>query len=235
MGMCAMSSSQLDIIRFDRLSDEEGLPNNLFKQVIQDRDGFLWMSGADGLARYNGYEILSFRHSNTDSFSISGNNITVIFEDSRGRLWIGVIGSGINLSDVQKVKFEYVSVFSDEAKEASLVIYEITEDASGNIWIAANLGLYLIRQDKDVMKAITLQEFLNQPIEGNHHLDDPISLFTDANGKVWIGTRTGLCMYDPVQGHLFTPMACETTSPDREAITCTASSNVGQSFERSLS
>ncbi|MBK9015458.1 MAG: hypothetical protein IPM82_16120 [Saprospiraceae bacterium] len=40
---------------------EEGLPENLVTNVLQDRKGFLWMTSAFSLMRYDGYSFKTWR------------------------------------------------------------------------------------------------------------------------------------------------------------------------------
>lgn len=37
------------------------LPSNSVQRVFQDREGFMWFGTREGLSRYDGYRILTFR------------------------------------------------------------------------------------------------------------------------------------------------------------------------------
>lgn len=191
-------NAQPEIIRFERFSDEEGLPNNVFKYILQDRDGIIWMGGKDGLASYDGYSISSFRHSHFDSSSISGNSISAIYEDSKGRLWLGLSGSGVNVSDITKTSFTKVRVFDDPLRNASMNVSDITEDKLGRIWLASDLGLFIISEESEKFICNNPHELWNQ-LSFDEVIDRPVSLFSSTDNKVWIGTESGLYMYDPDQ------------------------------------
>lgn len=73
------------------LSVDDGLPQSFISEIIQDKDGFIWLSTLDGLCRYDGRSFRIFRSRSGDSNSISknaintiaaqpGNSITLIYE-----------------------------------------------------------------------------------------------------------------------------------------------------------
>src|SRR4030095_8512044 len=143
-------SGQPNMVFFERFDEEKGLPNNMFTQVIQDKEGLLWMSGFDGLACYDGHSIKEIRHNHSDPYSISGNKITKIFEDSKGRLWVATLGSGINFSDTTKSKFFAVVDSLDSVEKAAFHISGMAEDSSGRIWITSNRGLIVVEEENEV-------------------------------------------------------------------------------------
>ena len=207
-GICLLltfqSLAQSETIRFKRLSDEEGLPNNLFKEVMQDRKGIYWMTGLDGLASYDGYVFKSFRHNHMDSTSLSGNNITSIYEDARGRLWIGLLGFGLNVSNTSKTSFQSVHFPIAPAELLSANINDITQDSLGRMWIASDVGLYIIREDNGRFITELYKDSLAR--EANMiAFEKPEVLYTDDDGKIWIGTSSGLCMIDPKRRRTFIP------------------------------
>ncbi|MCA1752231.1 MAG: hypothetical protein LC670_10660 [Flavobacteriales bacterium] len=44
---------------YDRWGVKEGLPQNTVNQVIQTRDGYIWLATESGLTRFDGVEFLS--------------------------------------------------------------------------------------------------------------------------------------------------------------------------------
>ncbi len=84
-------------IRFNRLSINDGLSQNLISAIHQDQYGSIWVGTKDGLNKYNGYSFRIFKHDPFDPYSLSDNFIKTIFCDSRGRLWVGTHSGGLNL------------------------------------------------------------------------------------------------------------------------------------------
>lgn len=49
----------------------------------------MWFGTKDGLSRYDG---LSFRIYNNENSNLGRNFITVLYEDSKGNIWVGTDG-----------------------------------------------------------------------------------------------------------------------------------------------
>ena len=77
------SNSQPKQLRFNRLSVENGLPGNNITQIIQDKEGYMWIGTDAGLVRYDGYQVKSYKLGITKSLFINK-----IYEDHSGKLWI---------------------------------------------------------------------------------------------------------------------------------------------------
>lgn len=55
----------------ERLTIEEGLPQNYVTEVVEDRQGFLWMSTMGGLVRYDGSDFLQYADLADDTSGLS--------------------------------------------------------------------------------------------------------------------------------------------------------------------
>ncbi len=49
-------------LRFGHLGVEQGVSHTTVWDVVQDRSGFLWIGTESSLQRYDGYELVDFRH-----------------------------------------------------------------------------------------------------------------------------------------------------------------------------
>ena len=108
----------------------DGLPTSEANSVLQTSDGFMWIGSYSGLIRYDGNEF--YRYDATYGIS----SVVSLFEDSRGRLWIGTNDAGIIYYEDGK----FTSYFRVGGLKTSS-IHSIAEDMSGNILIATNLGI----------------------------------------------------------------------------------------------
>lgn len=68
-------------------NSENGLPQNTVYGIISDPSGYLWVSTADGIARFNGQSFQTF-HNETHS-GLSLNPVGKIAVDTRGGIWQG--------------------------------------------------------------------------------------------------------------------------------------------------
>jgi len=66
---------------------ESGLPQNSVHQVLQTRDGFLWIATEGGIARFDGFDFQTFSR-NTDP-AMPGDDVCCLAEDTSGTLWAG--------------------------------------------------------------------------------------------------------------------------------------------------
>ncbi len=94
---------------FENISIPEGLSNSTVNYVFQDSNGFLWISTADGLNRYDGNKMVVFKNDPNDSTTIPNNYCGAISEDSEGIIWIGVFGNVIAKYDPKDESFQKIS------------------------------------------------------------------------------------------------------------------------------
>ncbi|MEZ4800837.1 MAG: two-component regulator propeller domain-containing protein, partial [Flavobacteriales bacterium] len=96
---------------FDVFTAENGLPENTGQAIIQDRLGFMWIGGQNGLSKFNGSTFEIFQHHPQKGSSISNNQVEGLHEDTNGNLWVST-RSGLNLYNPSTRKFQKF-LFSD--------------------------------------------------------------------------------------------------------------------------
>ncbi|MEO6548686.1 MAG: histidine kinase [Ferruginibacter sp.] len=90
---------------FTRLTTKDGLPSNVVTTILKDSRGFLWLGTLEGLCRYDGKNMKTYRHDPNNKNSLVGNNINQLFEDKQGRIWADAYISGISCLDVHNDRF----------------------------------------------------------------------------------------------------------------------------------
>ncbi len=116
------------------------ISNNNIRDIVEDEHGDLWIGTSNGLNRikYTESDILSiekFYSSEEDTKSLSNDHILDIYEAKNGVLYVGTSGGGLNrlnYNDSGNIGFMHYTV---ENGLPSNVIYQIREDAEGNIWL----------------------------------------------------------------------------------------------------
>lgn len=101
------------------ISIADGLSQGMIYDLMQDREGFLWIATKDGLNRYDGYNFKVFTHDPYNENSISGNTCTSLLQDSQGRIWIGTKKDGLNLYDPRSGKFYHANIVDNAQKGSS--------------------------------------------------------------------------------------------------------------------
>ena len=109
------------------------------------------------------------------SEDLSQSQVYSILEDSRGYLWLGTQGGGLDRFDGENFKN-----FSRKDGLKDIFINALAEDTNGNIWIGTNHGLW--RFDGWDFKFFDLKRGNSEKI---------LSLLIDRKGDLWIGTIKG--------------------------------------------
>ncbi len=81
----------------EAISTAQGLSQGLINDMIQDKEGFIWIATKGGLNRYDGYNFKIFTNNPQDTSSISSNAVSNLLEDSKGRIWVGTYDGGVNV------------------------------------------------------------------------------------------------------------------------------------------
>lgn len=147
-------------------NERNGLPTGEANVVIQTADGYIWIGSYGGLIRYDG---TVFRNYSEEKMGISSSSVRSLFEDSRGRLWIGTNDAGVFVYE----KEQFTKIEGPEDR-SFLCIRDFTEGKDGVIYAASNSGLAKIEEG-----ALT-------PIRDDKVMNNTIySLALDNLGRVW--------------------------------------------------
>ncbi|MDT8433005.1 MAG: two-component regulator propeller domain-containing protein, partial [Bacteroidales bacterium] len=174
------------------ISREDGLGHNQVECIFQDSDGFIWFGTRNGLSRYDGFEIVNFRHSIAPG-SISGNRILSINEDRDGYLWVGTFQSGINRLNRKTGTFEQFSHLPDPGMRVNRIA--VTSD--GSVWLCTDNGLAKYRPGSNDF--LVYQEDPQNPSSLNsNQVSDIIQA---SNGVYYVATwNQAIQSFDPETG-----------------------------------
>ena len=131
----------------EALTIDQGLSQGMIYDVLQTKDGFLWVGTKDGLNRYDGYNFKVWSNNPYYSFTLPDNTVTALLEDSRGWLWLGSESQGISMFDRKSERFYHVSLPVKIAGSNQVLsdVRSITEDREGRIWVAnRGAGIYCL-------------------------------------------------------------------------------------------
>ena len=65
-------------IPIQQISTDNGLSHTTVLSIYRDEFGFVWIGTTDGLNRFDGHSVTTFRYDSEDDTSIKANNITEI-------------------------------------------------------------------------------------------------------------------------------------------------------------
>jgi signal transduction histidine kinase/DNA-binding response OmpR family regulator/ligand-binding sensor domain-containing protein len=186
---------------YETISTAQGLSQGMVFDILQDKEGFIWVATKNGLNRYDGYGFKVFSNDPYNSHSLSSNTILKLFEDSKGRIWAGTENAGLNIYDKQSGKF--FRIMHSNSNAASLSgngIRSIMEMPDGRILVATDVaGLNIVEPGaaffaKDAAPVITRLSLPNDaPVYG---------MGKDTNGIIWIGGMDGaVYRFDPLKNN----------------------------------
>lgn len=151
----------------------EGVLPRAVRSMYCDPEGVLWMGtdvGEDNwLVRIKDGIATSIRRADGPAGFVS-----VVFEDSRGELWIGSYAGLSRLVEGRFVSFQ-------TTEQTSYRIYSVIEDQEHNLWIGSEEGLARLAPKK--FKTITKADGLS--------MNSIVSVCPSQDGGVWIGTWGG--------------------------------------------
>ncbi|WP_276500883.1 sensor histidine kinase [Terrimonas pollutisoli] len=171
-------------ISFNRVPPPEEKPWPWILGMTQDKEGFMWFAGTDGLYRYDGSRISFYRHEPSNSNSISSNRLTSIYADKSGIIWIGSF-RGLDRFDPATGNYtHYRYKEKDPASLSNDTVITILEDHEGFLWIGTAEGLN--RLDKRTEK---FTRFQYQPHDPESLSNNSVNvIYEDKQGVLWIGT-----------------------------------------------
>ncbi len=184
-------------------------PQNDGLQITQvgcieyDKDGNLWAGTIKGLFRIlknsndkidvQGCRAEFYNNIPGDHTSLSGDYVISILKDSKGRMWFGTYGNGLNLFQNPKVS-EGKGSFGSYTEQEGLcdnVVYSILEDGKSNLWLSTDNGLSKF----DVKNKKFSNYYKTDGLQTNQFYWS--SSFKNKNGKMYFGGMKGLNAFYP--------------------------------------
>lgn len=168
---------------------ERGLPQGTVTCMIQDRFGYMWFGTQDGLARYDGYNFMIFRHDSQDSTTLSNSAIYCLCEDRLGTLWVGTSG-GLNRFHRATGKFIRYEYYTNKTTGLSNNSVRTLLADSSVLWVGTNSGL-----NRFDIVAETFTHYEHNPDDTSSLSHNEVrSLLKDPSSPdaLWVGTNGGL-------------------------------------------
>lgn len=185
-------------MRFAHLTTEMGLSQSTAFCLLQDSQGFVWVGTEDGLNRFDGYAVTTYRHDSHDASSLPSDFVWGIAEDPAGDLWIGTDGGG--LARWERKKDRFTAYRHDPKNEASLPsdrVREVFVDRAGFVWVGTRGG-GLARLDRGSGRFTRYGHEPGPPSSPGH--DEVFAIHQSRSGDIWVGTDGGLHRLDAVKG-----------------------------------
>lgn len=168
-------------LKFEHISIAEGLSQSYVYDIIQDKNGFIWIATQDGLNRYDGKNFVHYRHDSTNNNAIADNFIRKLFIDNKSVLWVG---TNEGLSRYNEA-FDNFDNFLHQANDSNSLkdnqIWDIYQDQNNDMWISTKDGLHKFDAENDSFSRIRIRGFDNA-------LKEIKTIFQDSKSNYWLGT-----------------------------------------------
>lgn len=194
-------SAQERLYNFEWFQKDGLVPGNAVRQVMTDKDGAVWLATNKGLYLFDLVNSKGFTHDYLNPGSISSNNLSGIYEDTAGGMWITSYTGGLSYYDKTLPNAQsftnYTSYWNGSDTVSIRMLSDVVADADGNIWFGG--------QDTDVLKMDAKSKQISRiPLVPDSI--GPLSiyaLFRTSDGRIWVGTRHhGIFCVSPQTGEV---------------------------------
>jgi signal transduction histidine kinase/ligand-binding sensor domain-containing protein/DNA-binding response OmpR family regulator len=191
-------TAQTDKLYCENYTIDNGISNNIVHTIFQDSRGWIWIGTYQGLNRFDGYNFRVFTKNFTASNTARGTIIRTIFEDKMKQLWVGTEKEGLYIFDRDKEIFQPVQSSVEHFNLVNQSVNDIIQDNNGFIWLATEEGLCKMDENGKIIDVV--RYIYNNPNSLNSNIVK--KLFIDSLGLIWIGTTSGLDIYNPQNGKI---------------------------------
>ena len=182
-------------LKFSHIAQSDLESMGHINDIAQDSEGYLWFAAAKGLARYNGYELLPFRHRSGEP-GLPSNWVERLLITRSGQLWL-TTREGYCRYNTPLEQFDCSTIEVDRLNDKPSYDY-LFEDSKKQLWLSSSEGLFII--NRETLKPIAAENpwFIEHTRDNNHVVT---AMVEDNEGRLWLGHRdAGLSLYNPVTG-----------------------------------
>jgi signal transduction histidine kinase/ligand-binding sensor domain-containing protein len=170
----------------------DGAPSGI-TQIVQTKDGYLWLGTQSGLIRFDG---VSFERYEPVNQELPSSTVAALLATPDGGLWIGLVPHGLAF-----LKQGQLTVYEQSAGLPLAPVVALGRDAGGTIWAGTSRGI--LRFDGRRWHATGGN--LGLPVAAADRF------FLDREGRFWISTLAGLFFLPPHERifHRFSPQPAQ--------------------------
>jgi signal transduction histidine kinase/ligand-binding sensor domain-containing protein len=197
LSACFLLFAQQEQHFFRTLDTDDGLPHNFIIDILEDRDGLMWISTPAGLSKYNGQAFTTYAPHVRDS-TVKEDRLPFIwdlFEDDQGQIWLGA-DNGLFAFDKRTGTAECFKGFGKKTIDwENYSTKSCYQTADGTLYASTDQGILQINWQNSTT-------FLAK------HPSKLQGVFPDQNmqGNTWSANMYGLYLFQPNQDLSYFPI-----------------------------
>ncbi len=196
-----ITGQEFSVSNFVHYTIGDGLSNNTVNGMVQDSTGYMWISTASGLNRYNGSRFIQY-HSTNEIHSLASEELFGMNRLDKDRLAIYTSGLHIINTRTNETRNLFIPYKDQQYEYKFNMIERATGDDSGNIFILSRSGFYHF--DKNCKLVYRYDHYKDEEVPVKHFFFGRELIKLDSN-RLMIVSIAGLYLYDKKK-HLFKKM-----------------------------
>lgn len=170
-------------------SRNSGLNEDNVYSIVPVGDGNLWIATLSALYKFDPRsKHLQLFDKETNGNPLRGGQITLLYRDTKNRLWIGG-EEGLSVYEQVNGGLSAAHAIPDTLPVFNAFTNTVYEAGNGTFWVGTREGVYGYDEQKGTMKHYTTANALpNNVVYG---------ILEDTFGRLWMSTNKGLSCFDP--------------------------------------
>ena len=127
--------------------------------------------------------------------SISNNDVYFTYQDSQGRIWVGLLGGGLNLISEENGAITFIHKYNGLKQYPAYGLYmevrTMTEDEDGRIWVGTMDGLMSFDGHFTAPEQIQFETYRQVSENSNVADNDIYVLYKDTDSQIWVSVFGG--------------------------------------------
>lgn len=183
------------------VNDTNSISNSFVQDVLEDKNGNLWIStSGGGLNMYDRKldRFIHYRHNRNNTNSIASDILVKIALDKSGNLWISNQKEGLDQFNITKKKFTHYRYNAADATSLSdNNVRTVYVDSQNKVWVGTTYGgLNLYKPQSGDFTRFDHDESISSSLSANK----VNAILEDSDHRLWVGVSDGgLNLFNPAK------------------------------------
>lgn len=167
----------------------EQLPQSFVSGIIQDKQGFIWISTRNGLARYDGRQLKTFQSQPGNTATLASNIIATLKIDAKNNIWIEYESGAIDIfnPETENIK-HFITEENLKTNNISFLSRAWIPDSDSVFWA--------ISPSKEIFSLTPTKKTTHYTTASGLQTNNIVGITEDRQGQLWVLTQKGLSKFD---------------------------------------